>query len=656
MRDSSLPHRRPVRAAFALSGGGALGAWLAAASRELVVAIRAHNAAVADPTAGDDDPRLLSPRWGRIAIDALGGTSAGALVAAQTVRGIFEPSYLGAGRPVDEAGTMTGDWVHGASLEALAGRGRVGATAGPVEAPGWTVLSGAALYELCVRTLGPGRVEADEAAPLDETGFVGVGITLTDLLGFHEPAEFDDERVLGHPDYGAAPCGASRVHGRRVVRDLGGKGHAEVRRLFVARDDASAERARTFLLRTRRRGLARVARWGGSARERLAAVCTASAALPLAVGPLALNDFGGSTEHMYRRLYMDGGILNNKPLAPALRLARWHDLARLQALADDQTGAIDPDAAAAELDYERVVFFVDAFPDRCVDEWRSAHPDALFSDTGTYQLTDDANVAREERIRRALATPFGGMSTFFESIMSTLRAQDLREIAKTNAQLAARDVMIDRFLASPPPAAPSFAVDSPERAAAYAAVRSRPGGAALDRDAALAVAALVAESDAVSELAGRRVVTLVPVFAPPNLREAYAGDAMYALGGLLSPASRAHDANLGVEVARRVVAAVAAGPDALEPARHPPAPASVLPRDATPLRHRLLESARALIDGLLERSPVYRFFAKLPLHVPFVVRRFGRWLDRQVGGKAARGGQLLDARQMRLPTESEETR
>ena len=138
-------------------------------------------------------------------------------------------------------------------------------------------------------------------------------------------------------------------------------------------------------------------------------------------------------------------------------------------------------------------------------------------------------------------------------------------------------------------------------------MRARPLGRSLSDAEAHAVAALVADSDGVSELSGRRLVTLVPVFAPTNLRAAYAGDAMYSMGGLLALDARRHDAALGGDVARKVLRALRepgseSASDALAPA-----PDSVLPTDAGPLATRLVIAAQAMIDGLLHRSPVMRF-------------------------------------------------
>lgn len=626
--------RHPVRAALALSGGGSLGTWLAGAGRELVLAIRAHNAALAEH-APPSDLRYLRPDWGRITVDALGGASAGALVSAQLVRAIFEPDYLGPDEAVDLRGSIVGDWVHGGNFGGLSSDDAEPRTSGPVEAPGWTLMSGALLYDLCTRALGSNpSASPDAPSPLDRCGFVGVGITLTDLLGFHEPAEFEAHRVLGHSAFGRAGSATSRVlhRGTAETRDMGGRGHAEVRKLFVAVDERAADCVRHFLVRTRRRSKARVARWGRSAGERLAALCAASAALPLAVGPVAVSDWGRDASYRYRRLYMDGGIMNNKPLAPALRLARWHDLARLVSRWDGERGEFDVRGVEEELVYERVLFFVDAFPERSEGDWRSIHPDEVRTDTGSWGDVTGPNDAREKRITEALATPFAGMSVFFESIMTSLRAQDLRQIAKVNARLDARDRMIDRLCESAAGLPPGPPIDTIERATAFAAVRARALGRSLSDGEARAVAAMVADSDTVSELSGRRTVTLVPVFAPNNLRAAYAGDAMYSMGGLLALDARRHDAGLGGDVARKVLRALRDPGSESHDDALPTAPESVLPTDAGPLATRLVVAALAMIDGLLHRSPVIRFFAKLPLWLSPIVSRFKRWLDTRIRG------------------------
>src|SRR5690625_176750 len=130
--------RRPVRAAVALAGAGSLGTFLAGALREIVLAIRAHNTALIDPDADDDDPRLLHPQWGKITIDAVGGSSAGALCSGQLVKALFEPDYLGKNQDIDTIGTMTGDWIEYGCFEHLSIEGNTPIKEGNVESPGWT--------------------------------------------------------------------------------------------------------------------------------------------------------------------------------------------------------------------------------------------------------------------------------------------------------------------------------------------------------------------------------------------------------------------------------------------------------------------------------------------------------------------------------------
>ncbi len=628
------PRRRPVRAAFAFAGGGSLGTFLSGAARETLLAIRAHNAACADPATLDDDPRLLRPEWGHITVDAVAGTSAGALCTAQTVKALYCPDYLGGHGAIDAEQTMSGDWIHGGDFEHLSVEGNTPTRADQVEAPGWTLLSGAHLYELAQRAVAWGEPVLDPASPLDATGVVGVGIMLTDLLGFHEPAEFAEGSVLGHPAFGANPAGPSRLVHRRGARvhDLGGKGHAELRKLFVTRDSAGADTVRAFLGDTQRRGRARVATWGDDASRRLAALCAASAALPLAVGPVAVTDSRSDLGFVYRRLYMDGGIMNNKPISPSLRLARWHDGVRLTTQRHRRPDAFDVDVVCRELVYDRVCFFFDAFPDRAVDEWRSAHPDQVTRQSGIWTSTEAAVAERERRIDAALAAPMSGMNVFFESIMTSLRAQDMQEIARTNDRLQARADFIDRLCEQELASMGPFELDSIERAQAYASVMSRPAGAAMTHEQRMLVAHRVWESDRVSGLAGRREVTMVPVFAPQNLRAVFAGEAMYALGGLLSIEARRHDADVGAHVARSVL-------DALRLPTVSPrsglrnAPDDVVPDDTAPVVRRLKVAAEAAIDGRGLGGNTIKFFAKLPLRLEPVMALLKGRLDRVVRGQ-----------------------
>lgn len=630
--------RVPVRATFAFAGAGSLGTFLSAAAREVLTAMREHNVAVRSG-APNDDPRLLNDHWGPITIDALGGSSAGALCASQVVKSLFDPSYLNIGGAIDASHTFTGDWVRGGDFARLAVEGNTPTQAGPIEAPGWTLISGARLFELASNALaatpdanasrGDSTLADDLGTLLDPSGIVGIGVTLTDLLGYHAPAEFEPDRVLGHPSFGMPAIQPSEVVGRlrQPSRDLGGRGHAEVRKLFIARDADGVERARSFLEASARRGRARAAQWGAGATERLAALAASSAALPLAVGPLAMTDRAGDASATVRRLYMDGGILNNKPIAPALKLARWHEAARLSEMLRRQ-GQLSHEQVSEELVYERVCFFFDAFPDRTRDEWRSAHPDMALKPTGVFQLTHAATEARDSRIDEALAVPTAALDVFFESMLTSLRAQDILGIAKANDRLRARDAFIDTRVDLTSDRDRPFELDTVEKAQALGAVLSRPGGASLDPVRARKIAERVWESDQYSGLAGRRQVTMVPVFAPDNLKAVLAGEGLYAVGGLLDINARQHDASVGTRVAREVLRGLRSPPPA--PTRLPSAPESALPSDTGQLVARLRVSSIALIDAIGRRPNPVRFFAKLPLQLTPFLQMAKRRLDKAV--------------------------
>ncbi len=632
----SPSNRVPIRAAFAFAGGGSLGTFLSGAVRELLFAIQRHNQAVADG-APDTDSRYINQEWGRVIIDSIGGSSAGALVASQLVKCLFDPNYLGTGESFGETGTITGDWVHGGNFSDLSVDGNEPARSGPVEAPGWTLISGAKLFELARAALSPAKQlpERDDASPLDPSGVVGIGITLTDLLGYHEPAEFLVDEVQGHPSFGAAKPAPARMrrYAGQEVKDLGGRGHAEIRKLFIGRDHESADAAKQFVRSTNRRGRARAVRWSARAAERLAGLVAASASLPVAVGPLALTDRAADAESVYRRLYMDGGLLNNKPISPALKLARWHDGLRVME-SQQEDGCIPLDAVEDELVYKRVCFFVDAFPDRAVGEWRSPHPEQIVAGTGAYDLTPTAVAARNKRINDALEAPHAALDVLFESMMSSLRAQDILGIAKGNWRLNERDQYIDqRCLDDISSAESDFKVDSIPKAYAYASLMQRKGSESLDRNQRLRVAQRIWESDRFSGLSGRRTVTMIPVFAPTNLKAVFAGEALYALGGLLGYEARKHDAGVGALVARSVV-------QSLDPTKRPPevelkhAPHRVLPDDTEPVVRRLRITGIALIDGIQQRPTAVRWLAKLPLSLTPITRIARGWLDRRVLGIA----------------------
>lgn len=630
----SEPHKKrvPIRAAFAFAGGGSLGTFLSGAVRELLTRIRAHNEAIIEG-ADDSDQRLINAEWGRIVIDAIGGSSAGALVASQLVKCLFDAEYIGDGESLAQPQTLTGDWIHGGNFEALSVEGNEPGKSGPVEAPGWTLISGTKLFELARSALTPSREAIeDPASPLDPSGVIGIGITLTDLLGYHEPAEFELDKVLGHPSFGAAAPSPARMrrYAGSMVRDLGGRGHAEIRKLFVGRDRGSADAAKDFVRSTNRRGRARAIRWSPRAAERLAGLVAASASLPVAVGPVALTDRAADAESVYRRLYMDGGLLNNKPVSPALKLSRWHDGMRVMA-AQAPDGAIDLERIEEELVYKRVCFFVDAFPDRAVGEWRSPHPDQVVAGNGAYDLTPAAVAARDKRINDALEAPHAALDVLFESMMSSLRAQDILGIAKGNWRLAERDKYIDAHCQHTADSEIDFRVDSIEKAMAYASLMARPCSDGLNHNQKMHATKRIWESDRFSGLSGRRAVTMIPVFAPTNLKAVFAGEALYALGGLLGYEARKHDASVGRLIARSVV-------ESLDDRTTPPsvelqhAPHDVLPEDTGPVVERLRVTGTALIDGIQSRPTAVRFLAKLPLSLSPVTRLAKGWLDRQVLG------------------------
>ena len=136
------PQRHPVRAALALAGAGSLGTFLSGAVRKILISIRNHNAACAEPGASSDDPRFLHPHWGHITIDAIGGSSAGALCGSQLVKALYEPTYAGEGQELEAIATMTGDWINGGDFERLSPDDEKTAERGSIESPGWTLLSG----------------------------------------------------------------------------------------------------------------------------------------------------------------------------------------------------------------------------------------------------------------------------------------------------------------------------------------------------------------------------------------------------------------------------------------------------------------------------------------------------------------------------------
>ena len=628
--------RRPVRAAFALAGAGSLGTFIAGALRELLTAIRGHNEAIADPAATDDDPRLIHSEWGQIVIDAVGGSSAGALCAGQLVKALFEPGYAGGAGPTDEPGTITGDWIDKGAFDRLAGKGNRAHRSGPVESPGWTLLSAAKLHDVAMEVLRPSVQWSDALSSagcaVDPTGLVAVGITLTDLLGYHEHADFEPGRVLGHPDFGASS--PERPHfrgfGDELVRDLGVRRHSEIRRVFVGGRPESTEFVTRFLRLTRRQGRGRAVPYADAA-ERLASLAAASAALPLALGPMALTDRAVDAESTVRRLYMDGGVLNNKPIAPALRLARWHDELRLLSRLPDGATSIPLEVIEEELVYERVCFFLDAFPDRTRGEWRSPHPDQALRAEAVAQLAPEAIRERDARIDDALSSPTRGLGAFFESLLASLRAQDIRGIAELNFRARERDRYIAHLCTCSHQGSSQFAVTDLERAHAYAAVRSTSEGAALGEPEALAVADAVWQAERFGGLGGRRSVTMIPVFAPENLVAVLAGEGLYAVGGLLAREARVHDAEVGRVVARHVIDALRA-PEDVPRVLLPDAPLDVVPQDTARLVERLKVAAEAAVQGDGSGSAFIRSLVAFPLHLNPLVRLIKARLDRKVRG------------------------
>lgn len=632
-------NRVPIRAAFALAGAGSLGTFLAGATRECLIAIRAHNEAIADPSADDGDDRLLNDEWGTIVIDAIGGSSAGAFCGSQLVRALFEPDYLGVNDAIDAPHTMTGDWIELGAFDALTVDGNTPKHVGPIEAPGWTIMSGAKLFEMAQIALAARKdVDASQfsgPSPIDPDGIVAIGITLTDLLGYHEYAEFECRSVLGHPNFGAVKPGEPTFHGYRgePVRDLGILKHAEIRKLFVGHSEEATRQVAEFLEATRRKGRARAIVWGDST-DRLAALATASASLPLALGPLAVTDRATHSEKMLRRLYTDGGVMNNKPIAPALRLARWQDEVRLmRVLAREDhrfADAFDPDDVEKALNYRRICFFVDAFPERYRHKVRSPHPDQAFLDCEDPQLEKEDLDARNRAIDEVLTTPTRGLGALFESMMASLRAQDIRGIAEMNYRIRERDRFIGKVIRRAGDES-DFVLDSLEKAHAYSSVCLHDEGKTLSVAHRLAVAERVYEANRLSGLAGRRRVTMVPVFAPENLVAVLAGEGLYALGGLLSRDARMHDTSVGMTVARNVMAS-------LEPSRESTAvnlrdaPESVLPRDTAAVVERLKVAIEAAIEGDGTGSRFIRALVAFPLRLNPLVRLVKGRLDERVMG------------------------
>ena len=662
--------RHPVRASLAFAGAGALGTFLSGAAKQLLIALREHNRAVAEQ-APDSDSRYLGPAWGRVTVDSIGGASAGAICGAQVAKALFDPRYLGEGLPDDAPGTMTGDWINEGDFVVLAGDGVEASRTEHMDAPGWSLLSGARLRSLVERLL---RGAPDSGAPddlVEDSGVLAFGVTLTDLFGVHAHADFDADRVMGHPDFGLAPvtAGVSQgPHAPRVVRDLGGRNHAEVRKFLLARDASARSLAQAFLDETGRSGLAEALVWQPSIAGRLAAVCAASAALPFAIGPVAIDDAHGE-----RRLYIDGGVLNNKPVAPALRLARWQDAIRLRRVERSEDGVYSEATVTGALGYERVVFFVDAFPEQTPSRARhgergganrvdaasllaslrapgrgraatvtrpaiavsprTVQLQALIAGLAAPPVTEVRGMTRQQQMEASLQHPTAASRLFFDSLMNSVRAQDMREIAKRNNLVAARAKFISDRCERPPVHHESFRVDSLSSAQALASVLGVTASEGLTEEERLAVAERVAESDQVSGLGGRRTVSVIPIFAPDERHDLFAGDRLYAVGGLLSLQARRHDASIGGQIAVAVANALRGRVVPLELlGLRGPADAD-RPQDATLLMDRIRASGRAVVDSFFDRHPLVAWFAKLPIYLDPVMRIAKRSLDAQVSAR-----------------------
>ena len=628
--------RYPVRASFALSGAGSLGTFIAGALSQIVSAIRAHNLALSEVGVREDDPRLLHPEWGRITIDAIGGASAGALCSGQLVKSLFQPAYLGEGAPLDAPGTMTGDWINNASFEALSIEGNEFQHEGSVEAPGWTLLNAAKLYDVARDALtaeDSGCVDPtkDPASPVPEHGMVGVGITLTDLLGYHEHAEFDARHVMGHPSFGmTAPKDARyrRLEGRDV-RDLGVKKHAEVRRFFVSLNQEAPQSVERFLKETGRQGQAMGVAWRAST-DLLARLAAASAALPLALGPVAVTDTNDENGIELRRIYMDGGVLNNKPLSPALQMSRWQDEMLLVNALSASENVLSPDRVEDVLSYKRVCFFLDAFPDRTRGHWRSPHPHTAMIDPDAIQLHPENVEARNARIDEALATPAAGMAMFFESLLTSLRAQDIRGVANTNLRIGFRRKFIQDMAERGLVGRPDLKIRDVATAHAYAAVSDALRGMHVGHAGLMALTDLLKSVQQFSGTDSRREVTMIPVFAPENLTEVLAGDAIYAVGGLLSRDARVHDAGVGRRVATEVLAALRPGD--VKPVELPKTPDAARPHDSGPLVERLRTTILATIEGRGTRQTFLKRLVAAPVKMNPLVKLLKTRLDKTVRG------------------------
>jgi hypothetical protein len=129
------------------------------------------------------------------------------------------------------------------------------------------------------------------------------------------------------------------------------------------------------------------------------------------------------------------------------------------------------------------------------------------------------------------------------------------------------------------------------------------------------------------------MVSLVPVFSPDERYDLFAGDRIYAVGGLLSMQARMHDAGIGVQVARAVTEALSGKVVPFEALGIRKAEESQRPQDAELLMRRIRASGSALVDSFFERHPIVAWFAKLPIYLDPIMRIAKRSLDRQVSAR-----------------------
>jgi hypothetical protein len=314
-------------------------------------------------------------------------------------------------------------------------------------------------------------------------------------------------------------------------------------------------------------------------------------------------------------------------------MARWHDAWRVRRTWDSDASEFNRDDVQKTLSYQRVCFFIDAFPDRTLDAWRSQHPDAWTNAWHSVMGVQDDAEERKRRLLSAIETPAGGIGVFFESVMTTLRAQDAKVIAKNNLRLDRRDALVDGWIQEHDDEEIPFILDTIEKAFAWATVCARPSAANLTEGQKNVLSRRLHDIERMSGLDGRRAVTMVPIFAPRGLRGVFAGEALYALAGLLALDARRYDSSMGGRVAKTVLDAIAGRMAERQHPPLPPAPAAAHPDDSSPLVSRIRVAAKALIDGRKSTSSVVRFFARLPLHLDPVMDMARTRLDRKIRGE-----------------------